>query len=77
MAPRLSRLQTMVTVARIDGIQIVLHFNDHGRPHFHAVTADDRGTIDIETLQLVKGSMPRGKISTGEEMGPIARRRCC
>ena len=36
-----------------------LHFNDHGRPHFHAVTADDRVTIDIETLQLVKGSMPR------------------
>jgi hypothetical protein len=51
----------MVTVARIDGIQIVLHFNDHGRPHFHAVTADDRVTIDIETLQLMKGSMPRAR----------------
>lgn len=54
-------LQTMAVVARIDGVKIVLHFNDHGRPHFHAMTADDRVTIDIETLQVTKGSMPRTK----------------
>jgi hypothetical protein len=49
----------MPTVASVDGVGIVFHFNDHPPPHFHAIIAEHRAMIDIETLEIVKGSIPR------------------
>jgi hypothetical protein len=51
----------MPTVASVDGVGIVFHFNDHPPPHFHAIIAEHRAMIDIETLEIVKGSIPRAK----------------
>jgi hypothetical protein len=30
-----------------------------GRPHFHARYGDDEASIDIETLELIAGELPR------------------
>jgi hypothetical protein len=51
----------MAIVARIDGVTIVFHFNEHGMPHFHAVTAEDRATLEIDSLEMIEGWIPRSK----------------
>jgi len=46
----------MPTIAVVDGILIILYFNDHAPPHFHAQGSDfharirieDGGVIDVE-----------------------------
>jgi hypothetical protein len=46
----------MPTIAIVDGILIILYFNDHAPPHFHAqgadfharIRIDDGGVIDVE-----------------------------
>ena len=48
----------MPTVAIVDGIRIIFYGNDHGLPHFHAAMAEHRAAIDIDTLAIVKGSLP-------------------
>ncbi len=36
-----------------------MFFLDHAPPHFHATYAGDEAVIDIVTLQVIKGTMPR------------------
>ncbi|MBN9089814.1 MAG: DUF4160 domain-containing protein [Reyranella sp.] len=38
----------MPTIAVVDGILIILYFNDHAPPHFHAQGADFHARIRIE-----------------------------
>jgi Domain of unknown function (DUF4160) len=52
----------MPTVAIVEGVKIQLHFDDHPPPHFHAVLAEHRVKIDIDTLQVIAGSLPRTKL---------------
>ena len=35
-----------------------MFFNDHNPPHFHAVYAEYEGTVDINKLELIGGSLP-------------------
>lgn len=36
---------------------------DHAPPHFHALYAEYEAIIDIRTLDVIKGSMPRRALS--------------
>ena len=38
----------MPTIAIVDGVLILLYFNDHAPPHFHAQGADFHARIRIE-----------------------------
>jgi hypothetical protein len=38
----------MPTIAVVDGILIILYFNDHAPPHFHAQGADFHARIRID-----------------------------
>jgi hypothetical protein len=38
----------MPTIAVVDGILVILYFNDHAPPHFHAQGADFHARIRIE-----------------------------
>jgi hypothetical protein len=51
----------MPTVAIVDGVRIVFYVNEHPPPHFHAVFAEHRVSVDIETLAILNGSLPRAK----------------
>jgi hypothetical protein len=51
----------MPTVAVVDGIKIQFYFNDHPPPHFHGLIAEHRVMIDIETLEVTRGRLPRTK----------------
>ena len=52
----------MPTVAIIDGVKILVYGNDHGLPHFHLLAAEYRAVIDIETMQVIRGRLPRARL---------------
>jgi hypothetical protein len=49
----------MPTVAIVDGIKIQFYWDEHPPPHFHVEYADDIAVIDIETLEILEGHLPR------------------
>ncbi len=49
----------MPTVATVDGVKINFYFDDHPPPHFHAEHAEYRAMIDIDTLRIIEGGLPR------------------
>jgi hypothetical protein len=38
---------------------IRVYANDHLPPHFHAIAPDFEALIEIETLRIMRGSLPR------------------
>jgi hypothetical protein len=49
----------MPTIAIFYGIVIQMFWNDHAPPHFHALYGDDEATIEIETLEVLRGGLTR------------------
>jgi hypothetical protein len=48
----------MPTVHRIGKVKIQLYPREHGPPHFHAWLAGREVLIEIETLEILVGSLP-------------------
>jgi len=49
----------MPTISTFYGILIQMFWSDHAPPHFHALYAEDEVLIDIRTLDILEGEMPR------------------
>jgi len=49
----------MPEVSRFYGIIIALYYNEHNPPHFHAKYGEFIAEIDIRTLQILKGELPK------------------
>jgi len=49
----------MPTFFIIDGIKIDLYYNDHVPPHFHAIYAEYEELIEIDTLNVYRGKLPK------------------
>jgi hypothetical protein len=49
----------MPTISAFYGIVIKMFFNDHAPPHFHAEYAEFKATVDIGSLQVLEGQLPR------------------
>jgi hypothetical protein len=49
----------MPTISSFYGILIRMFFNDHAPPHFHAEYGEFKATIDIKTLSVLSGALPR------------------
>lgn len=49
----------MPTISVFYGILIQMFWGDHAPPHFHALYAEYEVIIDINTLEVMRGSMPR------------------
>jgi hypothetical protein len=49
----------MPTISVFYGILIQMFWRDHAPPHFHALNAEDEAPIDIRTLELIQGSLPK------------------
>ncbi|MBU6433875.1 MAG: DUF4160 domain-containing protein [Nitrospirae bacterium] len=41
------------------GIIIRRYYSDHDPPHFHAVSGESEVLIEIDTLAVVRGELPR------------------
>jgi len=49
----------MPIVSRFFGIIIRMFFNEHAPPHFHAEYGEHRASINIRTLEVMDGKLPR------------------
>lgn len=50
----------MPTISVFYGILIKMYWNEHAPPHFHAEYGEFEALINIQTLEIVKGELPRG-----------------
>jgi len=48
----------MAEISRFFGIIIQMFGNDHNPPHFHAIYNEYRVLIEIETGEILQGSLP-------------------
>jgi len=53
----------MPTISQFFGIVIQMFWREHAPPHFHALYAEHEALIDIRTLELIGGSLPRRALS--------------
>lgn len=49
----------MPTLSIFFGIVIQMYWSDHNPPHFHALYAEHEALIDIQTLEVMRGSLPK------------------
>ncbi len=49
----------MPTISTFYGILIQMFWGDHAPPHFHALYAEHEVLININTLEVMQGTMPR------------------
>jgi hypothetical protein len=49
----------MPTISSFYGILIRMYFADHAPPHFHAIYGEAEALIDIRTLEIIDGGLPR------------------
>jgi hypothetical protein len=49
----------MPTISVFYGILIQMFWREHGPPHFHALYAEHEVLIDIRTLEVMEGGLPK------------------
>ena len=49
----------MPTISTFYGIIIRMFFNEHAPPHFHAQYGEYKASINIQSLELMEGKLPR------------------
>ena len=63
----------MPEVTRFFGIVIRMYFNDHEPAHFHAEYGEFEGLIEIETLAILRGDLPRRALALVLEWAALHR----
>jgi hypothetical protein len=53
----------MPTISVFYGIVIQMFWKDHSPPHFHALYAEYEALIDIRTLEVIQGHLPKCSVS--------------
>jgi len=64
----------MPTISAFYGILIRMFFNDHAPPHFHALYGEFQATIDIESLDVLEGELPKRALRLVIEWAELNRR---
>jgi hypothetical protein len=59
----------MPTISMFFGIVIQMYINDHAPPHFHVRYAEHMAQININTLDIIKGNLPKRVMSLVQEWG--------
>ena len=63
----------MPEVSRFFGVVIRMHFNDHDPAHFHAVYGDAEALVEIGTLMVLRGWLPRRALALVLEWAALHR----
>ena len=63
----------MPEVSRFFGIVIRIHYNDHQPAHFHAVYGEHEALIEIQTLDVYRGELPRRALALVLEWAAVRR----
>ena len=59
--------ESMPEISRFFGIVILMHFNEHAPPHFHARYGSSKCSVDLQTLRVMTGQFPRRAIAMALE----------
>jgi Domain of unknown function (DUF4160) len=62
-------------LCRFLGITIAMYFDDHNPPHFHVHYNEHRALMEIQTLNIISGSLPariRGLVEEWAELNQEA-----
>ncbi|HEY68472.1 MAG: DUF4160 domain-containing protein [Chloroflexi bacterium] len=49
----------MPRISAFFGIVIRMFYNDHGPPHLHAEYSEHEAVYEIETVEILRGALPR------------------
>lgn len=49
----------MPELSRFYGIVIQMHYRDHEPPHVHVQYSDDAAVVDVNSLEVINGHLPR------------------
>lgn len=63
----------MPEISRFFGIIIRVFFNDHEPAHFHAAYGDHEALIEIDTLVVYRGELPRRALALVLEWAALHR----
>ncbi len=63
----------MPTVSQFFGIVIQMFWREHAPPHFHALYGEFEALIDIRTLEILRGSLPRRALALVLEWAALNR----
>lgn len=63
----------MPTISAFYGIIIQMFWSDHAPPHFHALYGEYEVLVNIKTLEIMKGKMPRRALSLVLEWASLHR----
>jgi hypothetical protein len=53
----------MPPISQFFGIVIQMFWREHAPPHFHALYGEHEALIDIRTLEVIRGRLPRRALS--------------
>jgi hypothetical protein len=57
----------MPELSRFYGIVIKMFYDDHNPPHFHVEYSGHRAIIELETLNMTQGKLPRRALNLVRE----------
>jgi hypothetical protein len=63
----------MPEVSRFFGIAIRFYFNDHEPAHFHAVYGEHEALLEIHSLTVLRGELPRRALALVLEWATLHR----
>jgi len=61
----------MPTISHFFGIVIQVFWREHAPPHFHALYGEHEALIDMRTLEVFRGSLPRRALALVLEWASI------
>ena len=61
----------MPTISEFFGILILMYYNDHAPPHFHARYGEHEALIKISPLGILKGHLPPRALSLVMEWAAV------
>ena len=56
----------MPTISQFFGIAIQMFWREHAPPHFHVLYAEYEAQIDIRTLEVIVGHLPKSSVEHGD-----------
>ncbi|RLA49371.1 MAG: hypothetical protein DRQ97_00750 [Gammaproteobacteria bacterium] len=63
----------MPTISQFFGILIRMYYDDHNPPRFHVIYGEYEATIEIATLEIIKGELPKRALALTVEWAVIHR----
>lgn len=57
----------MPTIKDFGAFKIAIYFGDENPPRFHVIAGDEAAKLNIRTLEIIAGSLPRKVLRTARQ----------